>query len=180
MAAVERRGGRIFCTAPEVPLLHVVDHLDGNEMAGERAVVQEAGRLSRGKIKTLTEFQPGATDALVIPGGYGVAKNLMTGFADAEVRRGVVPEVRTLLEHFLSSAKPVAVISLGKVLLEAVVDGAFTERLRREEPGEVYEDPERALLYTPGFLVGDRLSQVLPGIEALAERVLERCAEETS
>jgi enhancing lycopene biosynthesis protein 2 len=85
-----------------------------------------------------------------------------------------------LVQHFLSSGKPIAVISLGKVLLEAVLDGAFTERLRREEPGEIYEDPERPLLYTPGFLVGERLSQILPGIDALAERMLACCGEESA
>lgn len=178
LAAVERRGGRVFCVAPDTPQLHVVDHLDGNEMEGKRGLLQEAARLSRGKIQALGEFRAEMVDGLVIPGGYGVAKNLMTGFADAEGPRAVRPEVAALMEHFLSTGKPVSVISLGKVLLEAVVDGAFTESLRREEAGEVYEDPERPILYTPGFLVGDRLSQILPGIEALAERTLARCGEE--
>ena len=179
LAAVERRGGRVFCVAPDVPQLHVVDHLDGNEMEGERGLLRESSRLSRGKIQALGEFRPEMVDALVIPGGYGVAKNLMTGFADAESPRDVRPEVAALVEHFLSSGKPIAVISLGKVLLEAMVDGAFTESLRREEPGEVYVDPERPLLYTPGFLVGTRLFDILPGIEALAERMLALCAEES-
>jgi enhancing lycopene biosynthesis protein 2 len=149
-------------------------------MEGERGLLQEASRLSRGKIQALGEFRPEMVDALVIPGGYGVAKNLMTGFADAEGPRDVRPEVAALVQHFLSDRKPIAVISLGKVLLEAMVDGAFTETLRREEPGEVYEDPERPLLYTPGFMAAARLSEILPGIEALAERMLARCAEESA
>jgi enhancing lycopene biosynthesis protein 2 len=179
MAEVERRGGRIFCVAPDAPLLHVVDPLDGNEMEGSRDVLRESARLSRGKIRALAEFQPGAADALVIPGGYGVAKNLMTGFADPAGRRTVLPEVQALLDHFLSEGKPVAVLSLGKILLEAAVDGAFTERLRSEEPGQIYEDEPRRLLYTPGYLVADRLAQVLPGIESLVERLLARCAEDS-
>jgi len=180
LAAVERRGGRVFCVAPDVPQLHVVDHLDGNEMEGERGLLQESSRLSRGKIQSLGEFLPDVVDALVIPGGYGVAKNLMTGFADAQSTRIVRPEVAGLVQHFLTTGKPIAVISLGKVLLEAVVEGAFTESLRREEPGEVYEDPQRPLFYTPGFLVGSRLSEILPGIEALAERTLACCSEESA
>ncbi len=177
MATIERKGGRVFCVSPDVPLLHVVDHLDGNEMPGERSLLQESARLSRGKIQDLDAFQPGSTEALVIPGGYGVAKNLMTGFADASRAREVVPGVGTLIRHFLTERKPVAVISLGKILLEAVLEGSFTESLRREEPGEVYEDPERPILYTPGFLVGNRLADILPGIESLAERLLALCAE---
>jgi enhancing lycopene biosynthesis protein 2 len=177
LAEVERRGGRVFCVAPDVAQLHVVDHLDGNEMEGRRSLMQEAARLGRGKIQPLGEFRPEVVDALVIPGGYGVAKNLMTGFADVESPREVVPEVAALMSHFLSSGKPMGVISLGKVLLEAVVENAFTERLRREDPGEVYEDPDRPIFYTPGFLVGNRLAEVLPGIEVLAERLLKRCEE---
>jgi enhancing lycopene biosynthesis protein 2 len=176
-AALARREGRPTFVAPDVDQLHVVDHLNGDAMDGSRRVLQEAARLARGKVTALEEFRPAQTDALVIPGGHGVAKNLMTGFATPGARPEVRPEVKALLSHCLESGKPLAVVSLAKLLLEMVVPSAFTERLRSEAADQVYVDEEHRLLYTPGFLVGDRLEQILPGIEALAERLIGMCEE---
>jgi enhancing lycopene biosynthesis protein 2 len=175
LAAIARHGGRAVCVAPDVPQLHVVDHTTGDEMPGERGVLAEAARLGRGRVGRLEELRPEGTDALAIPGGYGVGKNLMTGFADPGARPEVRPAVRGLLEHYLEERKPVALVSLAKLLLESVVAGAFTERLRTEAPDQVYEDAERRILYTPGYLVGDRIEQVAPGIEALGRRLGEWC-----
>lgn len=178
LSALARRGARPTCVAPAVDQLHVVDHRDGEEMEGRRRVLQEAARLCRGKITDLADFHPGRTDALAIPGGYGVGKNLMTGFAEPGARPSILPAVDALLRHYLGARKPVAVLSLAKLLLESVEEEAFTGRLRTEAADRVYEDAGRRLLYTPGYLVGDRLDQIAPGIDALAERLLEMCARE--
>ena len=177
LASLARHGGRAVCTAPDVAQLHVVDHRDGNEAGGNRNVAEESARLARGKVISLDEFDPGATDALVIPGGYGVGKNLMTGFAEPGAVPVVRPAVRDLVGQYLCARKPVGVISLAKLLLESLVEKAFTERLRTEEANQVYADADRRLLYTPGFLVGDRLDQISPGIDALAERLISWCGE---
>ena len=81
LLALAQRGARTICVAPDAPQLHVVNHLDGNEATGSRQILEEAARLSRGRIVKLAEFEPEAADAVAIPGGYGVGKNLMSGFA---------------------------------------------------------------------------------------------------
>ena len=179
LSALARRGGRAVCVAPDIDQLHVVDHGSGDEVEGTRSVLTEAARLSRGKILPLSDFHPGRTDALAIPGGYGVGKNLMTGFAEPGARPEVVPQVRDLLRHYLEERKPIAVLSLAKLLLESEDEEAFTGRLRTESADQVYEDAGRRLLYTPGYLVGDRIEQIVPGIEALADRLVAWCGEES-
>lgn len=176
--ALAVRGGRTLCVAPDIEQLHVVDHRDGNEAAGARGVAEEAARLSRGRIHALGSFEPSVADALAIPGGYGVGKNLMTGFATPGEIPAARPEVRALLAHFLEARKPIGVVSLGKILLESALPDAFTGQLRSERPDEAYVDPERRLAYAPGFLVGDRLDQIAPGIAALAGHLARWCGEE--
>ena len=178
LIALERARARTFCITVDGPQLHVVDHRTGDEMDGRRELAPESARLSRGRIETLDHFQPESVEALIVPGGYGVAKNLMSGFASQEEPRRIRPQVQALLQHFLDARKPLALVSLGKILLESLVADAFTESLRTELPDQVYEDPDRPVLYTPAYLVADRLGQVLPGLDALAERLLELCAEE--
>jgi enhancing lycopene biosynthesis protein 2 len=172
LLALAQQGARTICVAPDAPQLHVVNHLDGNEAVGERRLLEEAARLSRGRIVSLQEFEPEAADAVAIPGGYGVGKNLMTGFAVPGTVPEVRPDVARLLGHCLERRKPIGAISLAKLLLEAVAVDSFTERLRSERADEAYHDDERRLVYTPGFLVGDRLDQIAPGIDRLVERLL--------
>ena len=148
-------------------------------MEGSRGVLQESARLARGKVTRLEDFEPARCDALAIPGGYGVAKNLMTGFAETGARPGIDPQVEALLKFFLAKRRPIGVVSLAKLLLEHVAEDVFTERLRAESADQVYVDAGRRLLYTPGYLAGERLDQIEPGIEALGERMLAMCREES-
>src|SRR5262249_31764000 len=99
--AVERAGARAVHLAPETTQMHTVHHLTGWETEGEtRAVLSESARLARGRIRSLrgeNEQWPGELAALIIPGGQGAVKNLMTGFAKLGEKREVLPEVRDLL-----------------------------------------------------------------------------------
>jgi enhancing lycopene biosynthesis protein 2 len=57
--------------------MHVVNHLTGEVVSGEtRNVLVEAARLARGNIKPVTEAHAKDFDALIVPGGFGAAKNL--------------------------------------------------------------------------------------------------------
>jgi enhancing lycopene biosynthesis protein 2 len=45
-------------------------------MDEKRNVLLESARIARGNVKPLTELKASDYDALVVPGGFGVAKNL--------------------------------------------------------------------------------------------------------
>src|SRR4051812_24152691 len=69
---------RVQCYAPDIEQRDVVDHLHGAAMNERRNVLQEAARIARGKIEPLSALDPAAFDALILPGGFGAAKNLCT------------------------------------------------------------------------------------------------------
>jgi enhancing lycopene biosynthesis protein 2 len=62
--------------APDTMQHHVINHLNGSEMSEKRNVLIESARIARGKAKPLSQFNAEEFDALVFPGGFGVAKNL--------------------------------------------------------------------------------------------------------
>ena len=63
--------------------MHVVDHAVGQPAQHQtRNVLIESARLARGKISNLTDYDPADFDALVFPGGFGVAKNLCSYAVD--------------------------------------------------------------------------------------------------
>ena len=77
LLAIDRAGAEAVCMAPNVDQMHVVNHLTGDEVAGEkRNVLVEAARIARGGIKDISEVKADDIDALIFPGGFGAAKNL--------------------------------------------------------------------------------------------------------
>ncbi len=171
--ALEREGARVVYLAPEAPQMHTVDHLTGSEVEGElRGVLAEAARLARGRVQSLAETYTGQLSALVVPGGHGAVKNLMTNFAVVGERREPVPQVRALLADVTGRGSPIGSISLGR----AVVQAFFGEPLSQEEmqmpATEILVDEARRLVFTPGFLTGASLAEVATGIERMVGAML--------
>lgn len=76
--AIKKLGADYEMFAPDMEQYHVINHLTGEVMAEKRNVLVESARIARGKILPLSQFDPSAFDALLIPGGFGAAKNLST------------------------------------------------------------------------------------------------------
>jgi len=74
--AIHRHGADYQCYAPDKKQHHVLNHITGEEMAEERNVLIESARIARGNIKSLAQFDATAHDVLILPGGFGAAKNL--------------------------------------------------------------------------------------------------------
>lgn len=57
--------------------MHVVNHLNGQENKNEsRNIMVESARIARGNILPLDQLNAKDWDALFIPGGLGIGKNL--------------------------------------------------------------------------------------------------------
>ncbi len=53
--------------APDEPLFHVIDHVSGEiNMTERRNILQEAGRIARGKISSLDQLNENEFDGLLI------------------------------------------------------------------------------------------------------------------
>ena len=118
--AIAREGAAYQCFAPDIPQHHVVNHLTGKAESGERNVLAESARIARGNIKPLADFNPREFDALIFPGGFGVAKNLCTyAFDGANCK--VNPDVARALKEMVSLQKPVGALCISPVLLAKVL-----------------------------------------------------------
>ena len=106
LAALTRAGLEPVIYAPDKLQAHVIDHQSGSPMDQERNVLNESARIARGPIEPLTQLKADSADALVVPGGFGAAKNLSDfGFKGAE--RQVDPEVQRILQDFHGAGKPI-------------------------------------------------------------------------
>lgn len=117
---LERAGLTPRCFAPDRPQMHVVDHLTGQPTGETRNVLVEAARIARGAIEPLDRARMDELDALVLPGGYGVAKNL-SDFAIRGPEADVEPDLVRLIGEALSRGKPIVAICISPAILAAAL-----------------------------------------------------------
>jgi enhancing lycopene biosynthesis protein 2 len=100
--------------------MHVVDHLTGQPTGETRNVLVESARIARGKIEPLDRARMDELDALVLPGGYGVAKNL-SDFAVRGPEADVDPDLVRLVGEALSRARPIVALCISPAILAAAL-----------------------------------------------------------
>src|SRR5438874_9838926 len=106
LIALDRRGATIICMAPSIPQTTVVNHLIGKPAPERRNVLEESARIARGKIRDLASVSVDDLDALVFPGGFGVARNLSDYAVRAE-QCTVQQDVARLIQEIHAAKKPI-------------------------------------------------------------------------
>ncbi len=119
LVALDRRGATVICMAPNIPLAETINHLTKKPERPARNVLEESARIARGKIRDLTTVGADELDALVMPGGYGAAKNLCN-FASQGTAATVNPQVEKLLVDMHQAKKPIGLACIAPVLAAAV------------------------------------------------------------
>jgi enhancing lycopene biosynthesis protein 2 len=120
LLAIEELGYTALCMAPDKPQHHVIDHTTGNELPENRNVLTESARIARGQIQSLSTVDVDALDALVIPGGFGAAKNL-NQWALKGPEGEIEPEVAALIQKMHAQGKPIAALCMGPTVLASAL-----------------------------------------------------------
>ena len=95
LLALDRAEVEIICMAPNMNQLHVINHVTQEVLDEKRNVLVESARIARGDIKDLNDVRASDLDALIIPGGFGAAKNL-SDFALKGQEASVHPQVQRI------------------------------------------------------------------------------------
>lgn len=113
---IESLGYEAVCIGVDAPQHHVVNHLNGQEQAQTRNMLEEAARIARGQIREIRTVVPADLDALVIPGGFGSAKNF-SSWAFEGPNGQIRPDVKLLLVNMYNVGKPIVALCVSPVLL---------------------------------------------------------------
>lgn len=196
LLALDQRGAKAQCIAPNAPQHHVIDHATGQPVPGAtRNMLEESSRIARvGQCLDLARARVADYDALLMPGGYGAAKNLCSfAFkgADGEVR----PDVAAFVRGFFDAKKPVGAICIAPAVVALALHGRASADLtlgdgagpaeavealgqhhkRTASAREIVVDEAHKLVTTPAYMFDDaKLAEVFIGIERCVAAVLER------
>jgi len=192
LLAIDRAGATAVCMAPDIEQ-GVVNHLTGEQVDGAtRNVLEEAARIARGDITDIAKVSASDLDALIIPGGFGAAKNLCD-FAFKGTDCEVNPEVARLVREIVAAKKPLAAICIAPALVAKVLgDDNLTHQLTIGTDAGTAEaitamgathvacpvqefvvDKENKLVSSPAYMLAGSISEAAEGIEKTVKAVLE-------
>lgn len=126
LLAIDQQGWQAVCMAPNIQQHEVVSHIDKSLMEPARNILQESARIARGDIKNLSAFSTkdyAELDALVLPGGFGAAKNL-SHWAFLGHQAAVLDEVKELILYFLQHKKPIVALCIAPVVVAKALEDA--------------------------------------------------------
>ena len=190
---LDQRGVEVQCFAPDIAQHDVINHLTGEKMPESRNVLVESARIARGAIKDIREANAEDFDALIMPGGFGVAKNL-SNFAFEGIHCSLQPELLTLAEAFAESGKPIGLICISPALAAKIYGPGVTCTIGNDPDtakaickmggnhtecavDEIVEDTARKLVSTPAYMTAQSISEAAAGINKLVDRVIELTQE---
>jgi enhancing lycopene biosynthesis protein 2 len=189
LLAIDRQGAAYQVFAPDMEQYHVVNHFTGQVMQERRNVLVESARIARGEIRSLRDLDASAFDGLILPGGFGAAKNLCTWAYEGDGCK-VNPEVEQAVRSMIAQKKPVGAMCIAPVVLAKIITGTnlttghdksskeFIEKTgsvyTATTHGEVIIDETNKIFSTPCYMLDASISQVAEGADNLVREMLKR------
>ncbi len=191
MLALDRADIETHLMAPNIDQMHVINHYTGQEMDEFRNVLVESARIARGDIKDMAEVTGGDLDALIIPGGFGVAKNL-SDYAMSGAECSINPDVYRLVSEMVLLKKPIGAICIAPAMMAKILaeqNRSATMTIGKDKSTakdiqamgsthkecpveEMVIDEENNIVTTPAYMDAKNISEAAEGIEKLVEQII--------
>ena len=192
MLAVTRNGGSYQLFAPNVQQHHVINHLTGEVTEEKRNVLVESARIARGNIKPLKEFDLKNFDAIIFPGGFGVAKNLFTYAIDGTECK-VDNRVEKVITETHAAGKPIGALCISPVLISRVLKGvtvtigsdpATASDIGKlggthivKGNGEVFVDKKNRIVTNPCYMIDGTIEDIFTGADNCVKALIKLIKE---
>jgi len=186
--SIMKHGGVYEIFAPDIDQAHVINHITGKEMPETRNVLIESARIARGNIKPLSEFKAKNFDALVIPGGFGAAKNL-SSFAFEGVNMKINDEIEAVIKDSIEAGIPIGAMCIAPVILAKILENpeltigqdedtieaieAMGGKHINTDHGDVIVDVNYKIATTPCYMLDANLLQIADGADNIIKALYE-------
>jgi len=195
LLALNRAGAEAVICAPAGPQMHTINHLTGEPDNNDNRDIQtESARIARGEIKPLDQVNPGEMAAVLLPGGFGAAKNLST-FAVDGTGCTVNKELEYFLKEMQAAGKPIGAMCIAPVILARIFgpdlqpsltigNDSTTAGMINDMGGihvdclacESVVDSTNKIVTTPAYMIATNIGDVFTGAEGFVAKLLELCS----
>ncbi len=187
LLAIQKAHSSYKCFAPNIKQHHVINHLTGEKTRQTRNVLEESARIARGNIKDISKLSVKNFDAIVFPGGFGVAKNL-SNFAFKGSECEVLSSISEVILAFWKAKKPIGALCISPAIIAKVIPNALLtigndnttktniekmgSRHQNSTHGEVIIDNENKIVTSPCYMLDANIAQIEEGTKNLIEKLL--------
>ena len=192
LLSLDRAGAHAKIMAPDMDQLHVINHLSGKTMNSSRNSLIESSRIARGKIVPINTVKGEDIDAIIFPGGTGMAKNIFN-YALVGKDFTIISDVERITIESLKLGKPIGAICIAPVMIakilqnmgiNGIVTGGYNQQIIEdiEDMGintkqvgaeDIVIDEVNKIISTPAYVEGKSIGEVATGITKLVDKVLE-------
>ncbi|MGL9681745.1 MAG: isoprenoid biosynthesis glyoxalase ElbB [Wolbachia sp.] len=127
LLVLDQQEVEVKCFAPDINIVQVMNHKTKEAVKEKRNVLVEAARIARGEIYDLKEAKAKNFDMLVVPGGYGVAKNL-SDITEGKDMVTVIPEFERLVSEFFAAKKLIGAICISPAVIVFILSNKIDKR----------------------------------------------------
>lgn len=128
LLVLDQQGVEVKCFAPDINITQVINHKTKEITKEKRNALVEAARIARGEIYDLREAKAEDFNMLIVPGGYGVAKNL-SDLVESKNTVTVVPDFERLVSEFFDTKKPIGAICISPAIIVSIL----SKKIDKEE-----------------------------------------------
>ena len=201
---LSRHSASVHVFAPDVAQKHVINHLNGEVMPEARNVLVESARIARGgqNISSLDKLQVNQFQAIVLPGGFGAAKNLSSFAFDAD-KMTVDKDLAKIIKDFHHSRKPIGMCCISPVIAAKLMPGVQLtlgkmKNLNEDEAknlfpysgavlsarqmgaetqecdvNEICVDEHNQVVTTPAFMKNAPFHEIFDGIGLMIDKIIQ-------
>lgn len=160
-------------------------------MAPNRNVLVESARIARGDVKDVTELNVEEFDAIILPGGFGAAKNL-SNFAVKGADSTINSDISTACKAFADANKPAGYVCIAPAMIPHIYPEKTQLTIGNDQDTEIainalggdhqtcpvediIIDTERKVVSTPAYMLAGNILEADAGISKLVKAVLALC-----
>jgi enhancing lycopene biosynthesis protein 2 len=189
LLAIEQNDASYRCFAPNIAQHHVINHFTGEVSENEsRNVLVESARISRGDAEDLCELREQDFDALIVPGGFGAAKNLCNFALDGDNYK-MNSQVLAACQSFAKADKPAGYMCIAPAMLPLIYPKGVQGTIGTDKGtaalisakglvhndcnvDDIVIDQANKLVTTPAYMLATSLTEAASGINKLVKNVL--------
>ena len=184
---LDKQGYSVDFYAPNIIQKEVIDHLTKKPSSESRNVLVESARIARGDILDLKFFDIELYEAVIFPGGFGVAKNF-SNYAENSTNFSVDQSIKSVIKNTHAAKKPMGFLCISPVIAASLFPDTrltlgYTNDAQESidilggkgiqaTAHDVVVDKDHLIASTPAYMIDASISDIAVGIEKLCKTVL--------
>ncbi len=188
LVLLSQKGVNYKLFAPNIDA-NSTNHLTG-ESGPTRNTLTEAARIARGEVSNLDALFTKDFDAIVFPGGFGVALHLSDWSSNGSKCK-VLPDVERVINEFYEASNPIGAMCIAPALIARVLGkksitvtiGNDSETAKESEKTGAYHeecpvddyitDRGHKIVTTPAYMYNAKPHEVYKGISGMLDELVE-------